>query len=271
MLQTYWNNAQLSDIEKNRLQEIAKKYKKPDVSFNDIKSICVDKQLTDFIEYEKVSDIDLLFISKILMKTISRSCGKFFLVPDHIKFIEYMTKNPRTCLTNRAHEENEIKFINAVLLAHARTPEHLPEIHPIIDNIMHLIWNSVWGPTIASFVAFPVLEGICRAKSTVLNQTGCLISNPKKPVFKGKNKPYKKGYKVSNIKHALQFMEQDINQGLRDILKQLNSEIKLYSRINEERNGLLHGALPRSWESYLVIFLLYAIYISESSILPHEK
>lgn len=256
----YYSTAGLSEDEKDRFKNIVEKYKKPTVNIN-------EKQIADFIDYSLVPKDDLLFMCKIFIKTISRSPGQFSITSHHQNFIEYMANNPRKSLTKRAFEQYEMKFINAILRAPIKDSEYLPKLNLVIDDIIYPILKLAYGPSIASFIAFPLLERMCRSISSVLNDEGYLICNPKETVFRRNKEPYKKCNRVDNIKHALQFMEQDVKEPFRKILKELNNEIKLYDRIRKERNGLLHGARDKSWESYLVIFLLYAIYISESTII----
>lgn len=249
----------LSSNDKKKLENIIKKYKKPESVWNTLEDFFIRGQLIDYIDYQNLSNNDLLFVCKILIKTLSEGTGHFTIMPDHRVFIEYMAQRPPNRLTDQDRELLYFNYINNVLLLVGEKP---PNIHPKINAVLHPIFDFSLGPSFAGFVAFPLLEAICRAKSIKLTRGGLAMSEINETI-RGRIIKYRPNGRVSSLEHELLLMEQEITPFLRSILEELDSELNLYNRVYLQRCSQLHGATLRSWESWIVIFLLYIIYIGE--------
>jgi len=262
----------LSTDEKRRLEQIADEYRKTDAKGRNTADLFADRgRLVDFINYKDLSDQDLLFVCKILAKTITTGTGTFHVRRDHFGFIRYMAQNPRQNLTDIDREHLYMQFVNSVLLLETAPfipPEEHPELPSQIHNIIHPI--AELQSTFASFVAFPLLEAISRRMSSLLTANGRTTERLDRTI-RGTKIHYSQDRRVSNLQHTLLLMELDLKPDLRRILEELDSEMNLYSRIWDMRCTQLHGAHLRSSESLLIVFLLYLIYLSESKLPQNPK
>lgn len=113
---------------------------------------------------------------------------------------------------------------------------------------------------IATFLAYPVLEGVIRRKiPTSISHDGRLLLD--KFEVLGRKKPYIKGDRISDICHELQLLEKESNSNSIKVGLAQAQEIKpdLFSDIRKWRNALLHGELTASWHSTTLLLLTYII------------
>ena len=240
----------LNQNEKCELEAILKK----GVNFKNIEDFYKNHIIIDFINYEELTKEELFFINSILIKTVSRSMGNFFITPDYSEFIIFITTNIKKPITDAVREIDRIKLIGSILLLNSiKLPEFPFPINKVIEPI-----NSFFGPTIASYIAFPLLETICKFLSPVLDIDGTLKNNLPPTREHVQFRPV-----INNLKEILLITEYGLNNNLKSLLTSLDNEINLYKRIKKQRDYLLHGQISNTWESYLLLLLLYLFYISE--------
>jgi hypothetical protein len=67
---------------------------------------------------------------------------------------------------------------------------------------------------------------------------------------------------VNNIAHALYFLGQSAPiQALRDDLAELDVTMRIYTRVVDGRNPLLHGSATHSFEHRFITLLVSLIYL----------
>ena len=245
----------LNADEEKKLEGLLKKYSTDQHEFKDMKYFYENYIITDFIEYDKVTKDELFFLASILIKTVTTNGSSFFITPDHTKFISYVTQNILKPLSDFEREIDRIKLIGSILLVNSTSPPQLP--YPL-NNILQTIC-SFYGPTIASYVAFPFLEFICKYISPYLNVDGKLISLPSTR----KHVPYKD--KISSIKEIFYITEVSFPSELKSLFIHLDEKVDLYDRVKTHRDNLLHGRISHTWESYTLFLLLVLIYISKNN------
>jgi hypothetical protein len=143
-----------------------------------------------------------------------------------------------------------------------RLRKHLERVigpSTINDGFLRIFSNET-EPSIqiATFLAYPLLEGIVRRKlSRFIAPDGTVLCEFK--VIEGK-KTYRRGERVSSLHHELQLLEREtLSFSLKAILTDNNKIQPLFEEIREYRNMLLHGELTASWHSLTLLLLTYLI------------
>jgi hypothetical protein len=124
---------------------------------------------------------------------------------------------------------------------------------------------------IATFLAYPLLEGVIRRKlSQFLSLGGKVLREFQVPC---RNKPYKRGSLINNLDHELQLLEiESTSPSLKAKLSKLSylwnknakssQQVEVWT-IHEWRWRLLHGLLPSSWHSLTLLLLTCIILLEE--------
>jgi hypothetical protein len=111
---------------------------------------------------------------------------------------------------------------------------------------------------IATFLAYPLLEGVVRRKlSRFITTDGTVLCE-----FEviGRKEPYRRGERISSLYHKLQLLAKETpSSSLKTVLADINKIQPLFEDIHEYRNMLLHGELTASWHSLTILLLTYLI------------
>jgi hypothetical protein len=139
----------------------------------------------------------------------------------------------------------------------ARLAKHLERIiGPIPFNVPSM--ETEPSLQIATFLAYPLLEGIIRRKlSKFITPSGIVLRD-----FQviGRKEPYEEGKRISNLYHELQLLEKETqNSSLKAMLADVNRVQPLFPDIHKYRNMLLHGELTACWHSITLLLLAYII------------
>jgi hypothetical protein len=114
---------------------------------------------------------------------------------------------------------------------------------------------------IATFLAYPLLEGVVRRKLGQFISAGGTVQK-EFHVLKddGEPKKYKPKDRINNLNHELQLLQNETSSAsLRTRLSRLNEAQPLFEDIYKWRWQLLHGALTASWHSLTLLLLTYLV------------
>ena len=117
---------------------------------------------------------------------------------------------------------------------------------------------------IATFLAYPLLEGIVRRKlSKFISPDGTVLRE-----FEVPGRPYKPNSRISNLQHELQLLGKETSSlALKAKLSHVNKYDPPFPEKQNWRNMLLHGELTANWHGLTILLLTYMILLEES--LPH--
>jgi hypothetical protein len=194
--------------------------------------------------------------------------GSYDLRSDLFDLIEYLdTKvmisedpNLEKCLHMTASLVCLTQFegrINYSTIRPLRLAKHLERVIGAIP------WNVPSMETepsmqIATFLAYPLLEGVVRRKLLgLISSDGTVLHGFE---VQGKRKPYNRGERISNLYHELQLLEKETaNLSLKARLSCVNKIQPLFQEIHKYRNMLLHAEMTANWHSMTLLLLTYMI------------
>lgn len=114
------------------------------------------------------------------------------------------------------------------------------------------------GPSlqIATFLAYPLLEGVVRRKlPKFISPDGTVLCE-----FEVPGRRYRQNDKISSLHDALQLLENETSSlTLKAKLSHVNKYSPLFSEKQNWRNMLLHGELTASWHGLTILLLIYMI------------
>lgn len=228
--------------------------------------------------YFTSKDLETLTRSQLnkLTLTMLHRCGigpgSYFLPPEFFYLIDYLDKN--ASIPEDQHLERALHLTASLLcLTHFQgcpfssiLPSELHtcarHLESIIGPPRDTVHSDEWDPCvqIATFLAYPVLEGVIRRKL-------CEYISPDGRVLcefhvSGREKPYEKDRRISSLEHELQLLEQKTtNLSLKSILSDLRSW-QPFNQVYYWRNKLLHGELTLNWHSISILLITYLILLN---------
>jgi len=223
-----------------------------------------------FFTWEDLESMTSSQLSKLTLEMMRfTGLGTYSLLPELFDLIEYLDKtvsipeDPNlekylhmtaslVCLTQ--FEGSEFDMVLPVRLA-----KHLERI---IGPDPFKVPSMEMQPSlqIATFLAYPLLEGVIRRKlPNFMSPKGQVLRE-----FQVPGRTYKPGERISNLYHELQIIEKEsTSPSLKAKLSCINELQPLFQEIRKWRNSLLHGELTASWHS-ITLFLLTCLILLEA-------
>ncbi len=224
----------LPSEDKERLKIFLNKYSSP--PFESLEPFYCNHIISDIVSYNILSNDELFFIGTILLKSISYHPGSFFLTPDFFIFVNLLTSKIETPITDLEWEIQRVKLI----CSHLKSPKSL-------------------GPTIASYIAYPLLEAILKKISPHLKEDGTVIDTP----IIRRNQRFINRSRITNLENILLISEITMSDRMRNLLVSLDEENGLYSTIKKHRDNLLHGKTSHDWDSFRIVLIILLLYVPE--------
>jgi len=115
---------------------------------------------------------------------------------------------------------------------------------------------------IATFLAYPLLEGVVRRKlSRFISSEGVILMDPQ--LVKANGEPYKQRSRMNNLDDELRLLERETNSGFLKRKLQYLREHTGHLEIHEWRCPVLHGELTACWHGLSLLLLTYAILLEK--------
>jgi hypothetical protein len=115
---------------------------------------------------------------------------------------------------------------------------------------------------IATFLAYPLLEGVIRRKlSRLISSEGVVLIDPQ--LVRTNGKLYKQGSRMNNLDDELRLLERETHSAFLKRKLQYLREHSGHLEIHKWRCPLLHGELTASWHGLSLLLLTYAILLEE--------
>jgi hypothetical protein len=219
-------------------------------------------------DYESMTERQLSQVALEMVKFTG--LGSYILRPDLFDLLDYL--DTRVSIREDANLEKYMhmtsslvcltQFQNSIAfddMLPKRLAKHLKRIiggDPLFTPSM----ETEPSLQIATFLAYPLLEGVVRRKlSRFISPDGTVLQE-----FEVEGRKYLVGRRISNLRHELLLLEKESSSApLRAKLESMNKFQSFPEDIGKYRNMLLHAELTASWHSLTLLLLTYIILLEE--------